>query len=85
MYKIINITDRAGNVKETFIKELRQMHPDMKGLLLYPLSTAQRLCFVWADKSEKMLRTSPIESYKEDVYTVTVITENSIYTLERVK
>lgn len=85
MYKVINVTDKEGNIKEEFMEKLRQVHPDMKGLLLYPLSTAQRLCFVWADKSEKMLRTSPIEGYKEDVYTVTVITENSIYTLERMK
>lgn len=85
MYKVINITDRKGNVKKEFLEELRQVHPDMSGLLLYPLSSANRLCLLWADKSEKILRTSLIESYKEDVYTVTVVTENSIYTLERVK
>ena len=85
MYKVINITDKDGNIKEGFIEELRVIHPNMSGLLLYPLSSANRLCLIWTDNSEKMLRTSPIVSYTEEGKIVTVITENSIYTLERVK
>lgn len=85
MYKIINITDHTGNIKEVFLEELRNEHKDMTGYFLYPISTATRLCFIWADKSNKILRTSIVKDYTEDNKVLKVKTENSIYILERVK
>ena len=90
MYRIINITDKAGNIKEDFIAELKAVHPEMKGQLLYPINQelvgmGLRLCFVWADKSEKMLRTSLIEDFSEKGNFMIITTLNSIYTLERMK
>ena len=85
-YKISNVTDRAGNVREEFMAELKAVHPDMSGVLLYPISKKSvemiPLCFVWADQSDKMLRTSTIMGYREVGNIITVTTRNSIYTLE---
>jgi hypothetical protein len=89
MYKIISITDRDGNVKEEFIKELEVAHPNMTGQLLYPITKEVvgmiRMCFIWADRSNKVLRTSIVEGYQETSELLKVITENSIYILEKVK
>ena len=84
MYKIINVTDHAGNIKVEFMESLKENHPEMRGVLLYPLNTATRLCFIWADKSDKMLRTSPVDKYKEVNGVLKIKTQNSIYTLERI-
>ena len=83
MYKITNVTDREGNIKVEFMESLKNEHPEMNGYFLYPLHTATRLCFIWADKSDKMLRTSPVDKYKEVNGVLKVKTQNSIYTLER--
>ena len=87
MYKIINVTDREGNVKEKFMEELEVMHPGMCGKLLYPITKELmgmiRMCFIWTDNSDKVLRTSIIEDYEVKGNIVTVTTANSIYTLER--
>lgn len=89
MYKIISITDRDGNVKEEFMKELEVVHPKMTGQLLYPITKNVvgmiRMCFIWADRSDKILRTSIVEGYQEANEFLKVITENSIYFLEKVK
>ena len=85
MYKITNVTDTQGYQKIMFMDELQKVHPKMCGELLYPLSSANRLCLIWADRSDKMLRTSNIKKYKEENGVLTVETQNSIYTLERVK
>lgn len=88
MYKITNITDRAGNIKTEFMKELVVVHPDMSGQLLYPITKDVvgliRMCFIWADNSDKILRTSIIEDYHETNELLKVITENSIYVLEKI-
>ena len=85
-YKIINVTDLSGKVKEEFMAELRAAHPDMSGVLLYPISKMSidriPLCLVWTDRSDKMMRTSTITGYNEAGNIVTVTTRNSIYTLE---
>ena len=83
MYKLTNVTDHQGNIKVEFMESLKENHPEMRGVLLYPISTAVRLCFIWADKSDKMLRTSPVDKYKEVNGVLKVKTQNSIYTLER--
>lgn len=84
MYKIINVTDREGNVKEEFMKEMAAAHPKMSGQLLYPLSSVRCLCLVWTDRSDKMLRTSTILDYSEQDNLIIVTTMNSIYTLEKI-
>lgn len=88
MYKIINVTDKEGNVKEEFMEELRETHPDMAGKLLYPITKETigliRMCLLWTDNSDKILRTSIVEDYEMKGNIVTVTTENSIYTLEKV-
>lgn len=87
MYKIINITDRQGNVKEKFMKELAVEHPEMTGKLLYPITKGTigmiRMCFIWLDRSDRILRTSIVEDVQETKDQLTVITENSIYVLEK--
>ena len=85
-YKIVNVTDRAGNIKEEFMAELQEVHPSMSGVLLYPISkkSIERipLCLIWTDQSDKMLRTSTIMGYEESNNIITVTTRNSVYTLE---
>lgn len=85
MYKIINVTDREGNVKQEFIDELKFVHPNLCGEILYPELTKVccHFCFAWNDNTDKMLRTSTIEEYENDGDTVKVVTRNSIYYLEK--
>lgn len=85
IYRIVNITDREGNVKQDFINELRLIHPELVGEILYPEFTrvGGHFCFVWNDDSNKMLRTSTIEEYKNNGDTVKVVTRNSVYYLEK--
>ena len=91
MYKIIKVTDREGNIKEEFMKQLMVDHPTMIGKLLYPLNRElvdagmMRLCFIWTDNSNKVLRTSIIQDYTQQNKTTVVTTENSVYTLERME
>lgn len=88
MYKIIKITDRAGNPKTDFMKELTVVHPEMKGQLLYPITEDTvgliRMCFIWADNSDKVLRTSIVKDYQETKELLKVVTENSIYVLKNI-
>lgn len=87
MYKIIKITDCAGNPKTDFMNELQAAHPEMNGQLLYPIIKEAigmiRMCFIWADKSDKVLRTSLVKEVQETQEMLKVVTENSIYTLEK--
>ena len=34
IYRIVNITDREGNVKQDFIEELHLIHPELVGDIL---------------------------------------------------
>ena len=85
MYKITNITDREGNIKQDFIDELKSVHLNLCGEILYPELTKVgcHFCFVWSDDTDKMLRTSTIEEYENNGDTVKVVTRNSIYYLEK--
>ena len=42
-------------------------------------------CFIWNDNTNKMLRTSTIENYENNVDTIKVVTRNSIYYLKKEK
>lgn len=86
MYKITNVTDRDGNVKEVFMQKMKQSHPSMCGELLFSgwMEIGSRLCLVWDDNSNKMLRTSPIvDDVIREEGKIIVTTMNSIYTLEK--
>ena len=85
IYRIVNITDRKGNVKQDFIDELHIIHTELVGEILYPelIKVGGHFCFVWNDDTGKMLRTSTIEDYFNNKDTVKVVTRNSIYSLEK--
>ena len=90
-YILTNVTDHDGNIKQDFLQELRDKHPEMKGKLLYPLNPGliqrgmYRLCLFWTDGTEMILRTSLVTDCKHqnDEYMVTTL--NSIYTLRQVE
>ena len=86
MYRIISITDREGNDKTDFFNEMKSIHPNMSGEILYTELTKVGTCFclLWVDDTDKMLRTSSIEKYQNDDDKVEVVTRNSIYFLERI-
>ena len=84
MYKIVNITDREGNIKQDFIDEIKLTHPNMSGEIINKELLKAHICmdFMWNDNSGKMLETSSIEEYIENDDKVKVVTRNSIYYLE---
>ena len=90
MYKIINITDKKGHIKQCFFNELIQIHPNMTGNIIYPIqqylinNKSAYLCFAWNDDSNKVLRTSLIDKYEDYGNIIKITTRNSIYTLERI-
>ena len=85
IYRIVNITDREGNVKQDFIDELQLIHTELVGEILYSelIKAGCHFCFVWNDDTGKMLRTSTIEDYFNNKDTVKVVTRNSIYYLKK--
>lgn len=88
MYRIVNITDREGNVKQEFINELKVIHPELVGKILNKEVLKSDLfmsClhFEWADDSNKMLKTSMVIDYVEDNDKIIVTTINSVYTFEK--
>lgn len=89
MYKITTITDLNGYVKVETLYELKQLHPEMTGSLLFPLSAEiikahpQSMCLIWSDDSERMLRTSTVKEWIEMGDEVKVVTRNSIYWLRK--
>lgn len=87
MYRIVSITDKAGNSKDDFYNEMKTVHPTMSGEILYPdfVRIGGHFCLVWNDDTEKMLRTSTIERLYSDEKKYVVETRNSIYTLEKVE
>lgn len=86
MYKITSIKDRNGNEKIDFYNEMKEIHPNMSGNILYPeyIRIGCHFCLIWDDDTEKMLRTSTIEEYADNGDIITVTTRNSVYTLEKV-
>ena len=87
IYRIVSITDKEGNDKTDFFNEVKSIHPNMSGEILYPELTKAggHFCLVWDDDTDKMLRTSTIEKYENDGDKVEVVTRNSIYVLEKIK
>ena len=85
IYRIVNITDREGNVKQDFIEELHLIHPELVGEILHPelVKVGGHFCFAWNDDTGKMLRTSTIEDCFNNKDTVKVVTRNSIYYLKK--
>ena len=85
LYRIVNITDREGNVKQDFIDKIRIDHPNMSGEIINKGLLKAHICmdFMWNDDSGKMLETSSVEEYIEDGDKVKVVTRNSVYYLEK--
>ena len=90
MYKIISITDHSNNDKSASI---RQSHPQLLGDFYYldmlksgvAKGTKPRCCFIWADDTDKMMRTSRVQSMSEWDNKIKVVTENSVYVFEKVE
>ena len=90
MYKIISITDHSDNDKSASI---RQSHPQLLGDFYYldmlksgvANGTQPHCCFMWADDSDKMMGTSRVQSMSEWDNKIKVVTENSVYTFEKVE
>lgn len=89
MYKIVSVTDRDGNLKEDFMRDMKKAHPTMSGELYYPYLSLRKggyLGLVWDDASGKMLQTSRIiDDVIEDGNKLIITTLNSIYTLEKLE
>ena len=88
MYRITNVTDKEGNVKQEFIDELKVVHPKLVGKILNKEVLKSDLfmgclLFEWADDSNKMLKTSMVIDYVEDNDKIIVTTINSVYTFEK--
>lgn len=88
MYRITNVTDKEGNVKQEFIDELKVVHPKLVGKILNKEVLNSDLfmgClhFEWADDSNKMLKTSMVMDYVEDNDKIIITTMNSVYTFEK--
>lgn len=91
MYRIVNITDREGNVKEEFINKLKIIHPELVGKILnkdiFKTKTWDLfmtcLKFEWTDNTHKMLVTSIVTDYVEYGDKIMVTTMNSIYTFKK--
>lgn len=82
--KIVMVSNRNGSVKEEFLKELQETHPDMTGECTVNPTIGKGLLLDWEDDSGKILRTSKIVELveKKDKNALVVITENSIYDCE---
>ena len=89
MYKIISVTDRDGNLKEDFMKNMEEAHPTMSGRIYgWPmlLKPGGYLGLVWNDASGKMLQTSYItDDVIREGRKLIITTLNSIYTLEKME
>lgn len=85
MYKIVNITDKNGNRKDNFYKELSNTHPDMIGMPPENIKVGSSLLFFWDDDTTKILKTSPVTNRKINRESIVVETENSIYYLQKVE
>ena len=82
--KIIMVANRDGTIKEEFLKELQETHPDMTGECIINPTLGKGLLLDWDDDSGKILRTSKIVELveKKDKNALVIITENSIYDCE---
>ena len=82
--KIVMVSNRDGNVKEEFLRELQKTHPDMTGECIINPTIGKRLLLDWVDDSGKILRTSKIVELvgKKDKNALVIVTENSVYDCE---
>ena len=94
MYKITNVTDRQGVVKQDFIDDMKLKHGeellgdfiDYQCMKFWSDANYGISCgFEWADDSGKMLRTSKVESVAEYGDTIKIATRNSVYEFEKVE
>ena len=90
MYKIISIIDNLGIQKPHYAT---LDHPQLLGefenlnLLKGEITNGNQPCcyFIWADDTDKMMRTSRVESITEYNNIVKIVTMNSVYTFEKVE
>lgn len=84
--KIIMVANRDGSVKEEFLKELQETHPDMTGECILNPTIGKGLLLDWDNDSGKILRTSKIVELveKKDKNALVIVTENSIYDCEMI-
>ena len=94
MYKITNVTDRQGVIKQEFIKDMKLAHGDellgdfvdYQCMKFWSDADNGISCyFEWADDSGKMLRTSRVESVTEYNDDIKITTRNSVYEFEKVE
>ena len=94
MYKITSVTDKSGNIKQDFIDNMKLKHgEELRGdfYYLYMLKsgvangTSPHCCFIWADDSDKMMRTSRVQSMSEWDEKIKIVTMNSVYVFEKVE
>ena len=92
MYKITSVTDKEGSVKQEFIDDMKAKHgEELLGDFIYYehmknyLEHKPHCCFIWADNSGKMMRTSRVQSMSEWDNKIKVVTENSVYVFEKVE
>lgn len=79
--KIIMVSNQNGRIKEEFLKELQETHPNMTGECIVNPTIGKGLLLDWDDDSGKILRTSKIVEIveKKNKNALVIITENSIY------
>ena len=90
MYKIISIADKQGNDKSHYATlSHSQLLGDFYYLDMLKSGVANGIephcCFMWADDSDKMMRTSRVQSMSEWDNKIKVVTENSVYVFEMVE
>lgn len=92
MYKITNVTDKQGIVKQDFIDLMKSRHgDDLLGDFIYydyiKLNIDSNPCcqFKWGDDSGHMMLTSRVQQIDEnyDRSVICIVTENSIYTFKK--
>lgn len=86
MHRIISIKDKRGKTKRKVIRQIKRACPSMTGEILCPefMDKGSRFCLIY-EGSSMMLRTSPIVKYIDTGEKVKVVTENSVYKLEKVR
>ena len=90
MYKVISITDHLNNEKSHYAT---LSHPQLLGefedlnFLKDEVAngTQPSCCFIWADDTDKMMKTSSVQSMSEWDNKIKIVTMNSCYTFERVE
>lgn len=90
MYKVTNVTDKSGNVKEEFFDKMKSSNPGLTGTIFHlDLFRATMinapLLFIWSDDSDKALRTSTVQDFYEDGDSIVVTTRNSIYYFTKIE